>query len=332
MAILVKTKSLSYKDVNLLAQIGEVESRKTIPIEGYRIVISAMTSIIGPTFIKAIAKIPLEYQPTLHIPRDIKKEENLQLCKELNLKNIFIGVGLIEDFPYERAALNLDYKVAFLDIANGYLPQIKKRVMELKNKGFTTVICGSVHTQEGYKYLQRCDVDIIRSGIAPGSVCITKDSTGFTRGTITELFELFEAKQKSNFPDSNNAILADGGIKSPSDCNKAFFAGADYIMSGRLFVQANECRMHQEEFERNMNNLGILPKHTYFGMASELGKISMGNKSNGNIEGTKDFIQPTQSLQEIIITIWDGIKSGVSYSGYSTLTDAIGNGVFEIVT
>jgi hypothetical protein len=38
---------------------------------------------------------------------------------------------------------------------------------------------------------------------------------------------------------------------------------------------------------------------------------------------------PTKDLHDVIREIWDGLRSAVSYSGYNTLENAIGNGVFE---
>lgn len=337
MAQILNTKSLSYSDVNLIAQPSVIKSRKEIPIEMHRIVISGMTSIIGPSFIKAISELPKEYQPTLHIPRDIYKKENLKLCKELDLKRVFVGVGLQEDIAYESEALNYGYKTAFIDIANGYLMQIPERVKQLKDKGFQNIICGSVHTLDGADYLFKAGCSVIRLGIAPGSVCITKDSTGYTRGTITEIMEVADYKKGvSGFLQKEAYLtMADGGLKSPSDYIKAFLAGADYAMGGRIFTEAFECRMHTgdnlSDFgERGYKDNKAFPLNTYFGMASNWGKIAMGNPSD-NIEGTSTIIKPQYKLKDIIETLWQGIASGISYSGNRTLTEAIGSGVFEII-
>lgn len=351
MAQFLKTSSLSYKDVNLIAQPSVVSSRKEIPIEMNRIVVSAMTSIIGPSFIKAIAELPEELQPTLHIPRDIFKTENLHLASTLGLKRIFVGVGLKEDSNYEDKAIHAGYKTAFIDIANGYLPQIPERIKQLKEKGFESIICGSVHTSEGARLLALSGVTVVRLGIAPGSVCITKDSTGFTRGTIAEIVEV--ANYKNYLADARGSepflIMADGGLKSPSDYVKAFLAGADYCMGGRIFTEAFECRMHtgtsvasnERSYQGSASGHGLggllatpdhkeFPINTYFGMASNWGKIAMGNPSD-NIEGTCSIIKPQFYLKDIIETLWSGIASGVSYSGYNTLNNAIGNGIFEII-
>jgi len=319
-------KSLGYDDVVLIAQPAAVESRKEIPIEGWRIVVSAMTSIVGPDFIKAVADLPKEYQPTIHIPRDIHAEVNLRLAKELGLTNIFVGVGL--NTPHlEELAKELGFNQVLLDVANGYLPQVKQKVRELKDEGFF-VCTGSVHTDIGANDLVMRGCDVVRSGIGPGSVCITSATAGYTRSPITDIIALSNEKQIANLmefaellnsPHLDYKVLADGGIKNPADVAKAFLAGADYIMSGRLFVDANEARLRVDGSD------------IYYGMASALGKAAMGKKVE-HVEGkvqklSRDNLKP---LEAIIVDLWDGLRSAVSYSGYKTLEESIGNGVFEI--
>lgn len=321
--------SLSYKDINLLAQLGKVKSRSEIKNEGHRIVVSAMTSIIGPTFIQACANLPDDLKPTLHIPRDIHFKENLQLLHDLKypITHVFVGLGL-NTLDYEEFAYKLGFETVLLDIANGYLPQVSKKVYDLSKR--FKVIAGSIHTYEGYEYLVNSGCNIVRSGIAPGSVCITKDSTGFTRGTITEILALADSQEEYQLKYNSKKkalILADGGIKSPSDINKAFLCGADYIMSGRLFVQAIECRMHNKD-----EVFAKYPISTYFGMASNYGKKAMGHTVCDHIEGTSEYIAgPYIALETIIKTLWEGIRSGISYSGYASVSEAIGNGYIEVI-
>jgi len=321
MAKFTSTKSLGYDDVVLIAQPAAIESRKEIPIEGWRIVVSAMTSIVGTHFIDAVAKLPKEYQPTIHIPRDIYAEQNLKQAKYHGLKDIFVGVGLNTPHLVDLAK-ELGYNNLLLDVANGYLPSVKEKSSELVKKGFK-VITGSVHTEKGAQDLWDAGVLTVRSGIGPGSVCITKDSTGFTRGQISEILDLVDGRwdDSVDYPKENRpyAILADGGLRAPSDAVKAFLAGANYVMTGRMFVDAAEARLRVDG------------TNIYYGMASALGKKAMGKKVE-NVEGKLDVLSTdnVKSLKEILETIWAGIRSGVSYSGYATLTDAIGKGTFEV--
>lgn len=333
--------SLEFKDVNLLAAPATVRSRKEIPIEGDRIIVSAMTAIIGPSFIEEAAALSDELKPTLHIPRDIFIIKNLELLSKLNYPKdkVLVGVGLNTP-KLEELAQNLGFKQVFLDVANGYLMQVVEKVADLKTK-FDKVAAGSVHTVQGLSALAEAGCDIIRDGIAPGSVCITADSTGYTRGKITEILALEEGKKKFNILQQENEsdrrikTLSDGGLKSPADIVKAFGAGADYVMGGGIFTQVLSCRMHQGDKERAYwehltKNTRTFPKNVYFGQASTWGKIAMG-KSSSNIEGTiKEIKGPYKSLESTLQTIWDGIRSGISYSGFSSVEEFIGNGVFEI--
>jgi hypothetical protein len=324
MAEFTNTKSLDYRDVHLLAKPGKVVSRSEVKNEGWRVVIAAMSSVVGQDLIRAVAELPEDLQPTIHIPRDTDYEQNLILAKELGLKHIFVGIGFNTP-QIEDLALKLGFQTVLLDVASGYLPQIPEKVQSLKSKGFK-VITGSVHTLDGGINLMRAGVDILRLGIAPGSQCITRMQTGFTRGTITEILALSELKDpqmKVLIPDlSKVEILADGGLRLPADYVKAFLAGADYCMGARLFADAAEAKLR------------VSGTDIYFGQASTLGKQTFNNNTpTKNVEGkaTKLSRDNVKSLREIVENLWDGIRSGVSYSGYTSLTDAIGNGLFEIV-
>ena len=50
MAQILKTKSIYYNDVNLIAQPCKVRSRRDIPVELNRIIVSPMEAIVGKTF------------------------------------------------------------------------------------------------------------------------------------------------------------------------------------------------------------------------------------------------------------------------------------------
>jgi len=280
MSEIVDSVSLGYDDVNLIARPGVINSRKDIPIEGYRIVVSAMTSIVGPHFIKAVSDLSnIDLVPTIHIPRDIHSKENLKLAYDLGLERIFVGVGLNTP-EIETLAENLSFSHVLLDVANGYLPAVIEKVKDLSRKGFKVVV-GSVHTQEGANLLFKAGATVVRSGIGPGSVCVTKDSTGFTRGTVSEIMTL--NTEKKYFTDGR--ILADGGLRAPSDAVKAFLAGADYIMTGRMFVDAAEARLRVDG------------SNIYYGQASVLGKRAMGVEVK-NVEGKLDTL-PTDNVKPL---------------------------------
>ena len=160
MAELLNTKSLYYRDVNLIAKPGKVYSRKEIPIEGHRIVVSAMSSIIGVEFIKAVGALPEELQPTIQVPRTKNYEELLRTAKEYNVKNVLVGVG-INTPRIEQLAKELGFTNVLLDVANGYLPNVKEAVTRLSKNGFKVTV-GSVHTAQGYQDLVEAGASVVR--------------------------------------------------------------------------------------------------------------------------------------------------------------------------
>lgn len=61
MAQILKTKSIYYNDVNLVAQPCKVKSRKEIPVELNRIIVSPMEAIIGKTFALKQMNLALQF-------------------------------------------------------------------------------------------------------------------------------------------------------------------------------------------------------------------------------------------------------------------------------
>jgi IMP dehydrogenase/GMP reductase len=159
-------------------------------------------------------------------------------------------------------------------------------------------------------------------GIGGGSPCITASSTGINRGNITEIIECSEEKVLLETDHNPINIIADGGIKDASYACKAFAAGADIVCMGGFFMNA-------EEAESNISGDG-----SYWGGASEkqmkLSGIDVNKKHPEGKVIEKDPNRKLYPLDKLVNNLWGGIASYVTYSGYPSLSSAIGNGVFEI--
>lgn len=78
MATILKTKSIYYNDVNLIAQPSIIHSRSEVPKELNRIIVSPMESLIGETFAKEANNLglticlhrfcPVETQISIFLP------------------------------------------------------------------------------------------------------------------------------------------------------------------------------------------------------------------------------------------------------------------------
>jgi len=326
MAIILKSESIYYNDVSLQPRPCVVDSRKDIPVELNRIIVSPMEAIIGKTFALKANELGL----TLCLHRFCSIEEQVELYSSLpNKNNIFVSIGL-NDWERVQALSSVGASSWLIDMANGYMhTQIQKCVEKLSDQASVKkLMMGNICTEEGFKILSEIKSKhqhekYIRVGIAGGSACATNDATGFNRGPITELKEIdeYNSWSKSNYEeisDHKPYIIADGGIKNSGYANKAFGAGADYVMMGGYFSRALEAETH------------VIGDGHYWGGASHKQQIKQYGKAYRHSEGKEvpisDSLVP---LEDLVAELWGGISSGVSYGGYDTLTNFIGNGVFE---
>jgi GMP reductase len=328
--ILLNSKSIYYEDVNLIAQPTEVKSRKDIPQELSRIMVSPMQSIIGQIF----ANKALELGLTVCLHRfDSTIKQRLDLIHNVfaNMKSpntekerLWVSIGL-KDLENIESIIKQGVENIIIDVANGYMYEIMEFasiIYNKSNKQIKKMMIGNIHSASilaDYQVLSdyfRIPI-YFRCGIASGSVCNTKNMTGYNRGQITEIQECANWIEENN---SNLILVADGGIKDPACAVKAFGAGADYVMMGGYFAHAKEAQHVIDEL------------YKFWGGASEFQQILSKGVAERHSEGKEKDIHPDNllSLEKLVNDLWGGISSAVSYSGYPTLTKFIGNGVFEI--
>jgi GMP reductase len=327
--IMLNSKSIYYDDVNLIAQPTEVKSRKEIPQELERIMVSPMQSIIGLVF--ASRALTLGLSVCLH-RFDSTIEERIQLISGVfaNMRNpntkerVWVSVGL-KDLENIEAIIDQGVENIIIDVANGYMSEVIEFACQMyfkSNQRIKKLMLGNIHSDSilpDYQILSNyLKIPVyFRCGIASGSVCNTKGMTGYNRGQITEIEECANWIEENN---SNLVLVADGGIKDPACAAKAFGAGAEYIMMGGYFAHAKEAQHVVDEL------------YKFWGGASEFQQILSKGKAERHSEGKEKDIHPDhlENLDKLVSDLWGGISSAVSYSGHETLTKFIGNGVFEI--
>lgn len=316
MAKILQSKSIYYNDVNLIAQPSLLSSRSLVPKELNRIMVSPMEAVVGKTFAKEAVNLGLSV--CLHRFCDVT--EQLDIYYDLsNNDNVFVSVGANDWSRVDRLARS-GVKNFIIDIANGYIPNLKEVVVELKKRtSVKKIMLGNIMTGLGFLNLVDPGFDTyVRVGIAGGSACATSDATGYNRGQITELIEVNQAKLSIGIAGEDQFIVADGGIKNGNYAAKAFGAGADFVLMGGYFSKAIEAETH------------IIGDGTYWGGASHKQQERYGGikkHSEGKVYKIEEELKP---LRVLVDELWGGISSAISYSGHRTLTDFVGKGVFEI--
>lgn len=322
MSIILFTKSIYYDDVNLIAQPNNLlVSRKDVPKELWRIIVSPMPAIIGESFAKKAYDLGL----TVCLHRFCSKEDQLKIYKSLNIDDndksqwarIICSIGL-NDLDRFNYLYDNGIRAFCIDVANSYL----KSVVDFNRKIFNKLdyqgllMAGNIHSKEGIELYSNFGPNfLMRIGIGGGQQCETSSkSTGYGRGQITELKECVEMAG-----DTRISIVADGGIKNGAYAAKAFGIGSQYVMLGTYFSKAEEAQ-------------NIIDKeYKVWGCASDYNQLKFGEKRNhsegkvSNID--KNEIKP---LSYLVDELWGGISSAVSYGGYNRLSNFIGNGIFEL--
>ncbi len=207
-----------------------------------------------------------------------------------------------------------------IDTAHGH----SKGVMEMAQrvrKAYPDIdlIVGNIGTAEAARDLAKLDVDGLKVGIGPGSICTTRIIAGIGIPQLSAINSVAKALQGSGIP-----VIADGGIRYTGDIVKAIAAGAHSIMAGSLFAGVEESPGGTIIFEGRKFK-------TYRGMGS-IEAMQQGSKDRyfqdveDDIkklvpEGIVGRVPFKGSLSEVIYQMVGGLRSGMGYTGSSTIEE-----------
>ena len=209
------------------------------------------------------------------------------------------------------------------DVPNGYIPQVKERVIELR-KEFPDmfIMVGNVVTGDITEDLILSGADCVAVGIAQ---CLTRRQTGCGRPQFSAVVECADAAHQVG-----GMVCSDGGITCPGDLGKAFGAGADFIMIGSLFAGTDEAEgeiitkwMTKQEYDidRDAPCAELKSFKQFYGMSSTLAQEKFGNgKPNYRAsEGRVTLMPYTGPINDIIEELLGGLRSTMTYVGAWTL-------------
>lgn len=213
-----------------------------------------------------------------------------------------------------------DVDAIVIDTAHGHSKGVID-MAKLVRKTFPDIdlIIGNIATAEAAKDLARLDIDAVKVGIGPGSICTTRVVAGIGIPQLSAIYDVATALKGSNIP-----AIADGGIRYTGDIVKALAAGAHSIMAGSLFAGVDESPGEAIIFEGRKYK-------TYRGMGS-IEAMQLGSKDRyfqdmeDDItklvpEGIVGRIPYKGSLSEVIYQMVGGLRAGMGYTGSRTIND-----------
>lgn len=275
---------------------------------------SLITAPVGTTFEEAeriLQKHKIEKLPVVDRTgrlrglitfKDIqKKRKHPNACKDEHGRlRVGAAVGVRADTMERVAALaTAGVDIVVVDTAHGHSRGVMETVKRVK-RSFPSLelVVGNVGTAEGTRDLIKLDVDAVKVGIGPGSICTTRVIAGVGVPQLTAIAECASVASKHKIP-----IIADGGVKQTGDIGKAIAAGADTVMIGGLFAGVEEAPGEKV----------LLDGRSY--------KVYRGMGSMGAmVEGSSDryFQDVEDGLPKLVP---EGIEGRVPYKGF--LADTI---------
>ena len=222
----------------------------------------------------------------------------------------------------ERAHALVDAGVdaIVVDTAHGHSQNVFNVTRQLR-KEFPNIdlVIGNIATAEAARDLAKLEVDAIKVGIGPGSICTTRIIAGIGVPQLTAVYNVAQALQGTGIP-----VIADGGIRYTGDIVKAIAAGASTIMAGSLFAGVNESPGETIIFEgrkyktyRGMGSLEAMQKGSkdrYFqDMEDDIKKLVP--------EGIVGRVPYKGSLSEVVYQLVGGLRAGMGYTGSHTIEE-----------
>jgi IMP dehydrogenase len=224
-------------------------------------------------------------------------------------------------FDFERA-MKLDeggVDALVVDCAHGHNMRVVKGVRNIKESARADVIAGNIATHEAAEEF-RGEVDGLKVGIGPGSICTTRIVAGVGVPQITAVASVAEVATQYDVP-----VIADGGIRYSGDIAKALTAGADSVMTGSLFAGTEESpgrvsvikgRLFKQY--RGMGSLGVMSggqsADRYF-QSKEIGRTKFVP------EGVEGAIPYIGKVSDVLYQLVGGLKSSMGYTGCRTVAD-----------
>jgi len=193
-----------------------------------------------------------------------------------------------------------------IDIANGYTERFFNYINKVREKHSNAiVVAGNVCTPEATEQIILAGADIVKLGIGPGSVCITRKMTGVGYPQLSCIIECADAAH-----GLGGHAMSDGGCTVPGDIAKAFGAGADFVMLGGMLAGHDEC---EGEVENDTM--------TFYGMSSEEAQVKYyGEKQPYRASEGKAVQVPYRGrVEDTIEEILGGLRSACTYAGAETL-------------
>ena len=242
--------------------------------------------------------------------KDMTTRQKFPIATRDEEGKLIVGAA-VGPFDVDRAVLmeKEGADLLVIDTAHAHNSNVLSAIKKLKKEVTIDVVVGNVATAKATEDLIACDVDGIKVGIGPGSICTTRIVAGIGVPQITAISDAADAAAQSGVP-----IIADGGIRFSGDIVKALAAGASAVMIGSLLAGTDESPGQEMIINGRKYK-------SYRGMGS-MGALIKGSDRYGKFSGSKFVAEGVEAavpyrgkVDETVYQLSGGIRAGMGYAG-----------------
>jgi IMP dehydrogenase len=259
--------------------------------------------------------------------RDILKRKEFPRANIDEEGRLYCGAAVgVSDDTEERAKelLSAGVDCLVVDTAHGYTKKVFDITKKLRSFCDKDLVVGNIVTGEAAKDLMKMDVDAVKVGVGPGSICTTRVISGIGIPQLTAIQNVAKVV-KGKVP-----VVADGGVTFSGDITKALAGGADSVMIGSLLAGTDEAPGESILLEGRRFKV-------YRGMGS-IDAMEEGSRDRyfqtGKLvpEGVVSRVPHKGPVSEVLFQLEGGLRAGMGYVGARNLQELRAKAKFVQVT
>lgn len=325
--------------------IGIISRRDIKPLRGKRlntIVKEVMTHNVVTISEDIDTEVALDLAYENKVERLPVVSENNQLVGIVTMKDIlerkkfpnsvrdkngrYLVAAACGPFDIDRAMALSDAgaDIIAIDSAHGHKTDIIESVREMNKNVESDVLLGNIATAKAAEDILKAEINGIKVGIGPGSICTTRIVAGVGVPQLSAVSSVADVAADYDVP-----VIADGGLRYSGDVAKALAVGANAVMVGSLLAGTTESpgemtirngRKYKQY--RGMGSLGAMTG----GVGAGKDRYFQGSSSNMNStklvpEGIEGVVPYKGEASQIIYQLMGGLKSSMGYVGAASIKE-----------
>lgn len=241
-------------------------------------------------------------------------------------KGRYLVAAACGPFDIDRAMALSDAgaDIIAIDSAHGHKSDIIESVYQMNKNVESDILLGNIATAKAAEDILKAEINGIKVGIGPGSICTTRIVAGVGVPQLSAVSNVADVAQDYDVP-----VIADGGLRYSGDIAKALAVGANVVMIGSLLAGTSESpgemtirngRKYKQY--RGMGSLGAMTG----GVGAGKDRYFQSGSSNMNStklvpEGIEGVVPYKGEAEQIVYQLMGGLKSSMGYVGAKSIVE-----------